>query len=645
MRYKGVSSEHRRDDGMGGKRPNGGRDLLSRKIGTKGLAVLAILALLVAACSSKPKTGGGGTAQTGGTLRIQVKTFRWTDAFDPSGEYLGYAWGLYSNMLVRTLLGYRHVAGDAGNQTIPDLADGQPTVSADGLNYTFKIKSGIKFGPPINREVVAKDFVYSFERIAKKSVAAQYAGYYKGVIKGLNEYADGKASTISGITTPDPHTISFALTKPTGDFNYRMAMPATGPIPQEVGKCFEKAGEYGKYIISTAGYMLEGVDKIDPTSCATLKAKAPTGFDPSASGHLTLVRNPNYDASTDTKEARENFVDGLTMNANANVDDIFNKILADQVDAEKANEPPNIIQRASTDLKNQVHAFGGDRNWYFSMNLLEKPFDDVHVRRAMNYAMDRQALLRLSGGPITGSIAQADFPQSLLMGRLADYKPWGPDTGDLTKAQAEMKLSKYDTNKDGKCNESSACKGVEGLTEDAPPFSDYVPTVKDAASKLGITMNIKVVADSYPTAQDVSKRVPFFMGGGWGKDYADLYTFAYPLFDSATIVPTGNSDYPLVGLTAQQAKDFKAGPYPAGGVANVDADIAACGLKSGNARLDCWAALDKKLTFDIAAWIPYRDATNIDTTATTVTKYVFDQFSGEMAFSHIAIDASKQKNA
>ena len=121
---------------------------------------------------------------------------------------------------------------------------------ADGLTYTFTLKDGVTFGPPVNREVTSQDIKYSFERIGTPSVAAQYAFYYN-VIEGMEEFAAGEANTISGITTPDDKTITFKLTQPTGDFLYRMAMPATAPIPEEVARCHTQAAEYGRYIVTT----------------------------------------------------------------------------------------------------------------------------------------------------------------------------------------------------------------------------------------------------------------------------------------------------------------------------------------------------------------------------------------------------------
>ena len=80
---------------------------------------------------------------------------------------------------------------------VPDIATEVPEASADGLTYTFTLKDGITFGPPVNREVTSQDIKYSFERIGTPSVAAQYAFYYN-VIEGMEEFAAGEANTISG---------------------------------------------------------------------------------------------------------------------------------------------------------------------------------------------------------------------------------------------------------------------------------------------------------------------------------------------------------------------------------------------------------------------------------------------------------------
>ncbi len=119
--------------------------------------------------------GRSATPAKGGTYRIANTDFANSDGFDPTGEYFGSAWGIYSDLMLRTLLSYNHVAGNAGNELVPDIATDTGQVSDDGLTYTFTLKDGIKFGPPVNRAITSKDIAYAFQRLATPSVAAQYA--------------------------------------------------------------------------------------------------------------------------------------------------------------------------------------------------------------------------------------------------------------------------------------------------------------------------------------------------------------------------------------------------------------------------------------------------------------------------------------
>src|SRR4051794_1298699 len=244
------------------------------------------------------------TVKAGGTLNVGwEQSFGFTDNLDPTGEYLGDAFGILDNLLVRTLIGYQHTAGGPGNTPVADIATSVPKPTNGGKTYTFHIKPGVMFSPPVSRQVTCADFVNSMQRLANPKDGGQYSFYYK-VIKGWDAYAAGKAKSISGIKCQGKSTITFNLTAPTGDFLKRMGMPATGPQPAEVTKCFEgKPGKYGLDLISTAGYMIQGIDQVDTSSCAKLKPAA--GYD--GQTHLIAVRNPNYKASTDG--TRKNYVD------------------------------------------------------------------------------------------------------------------------------------------------------------------------------------------------------------------------------------------------------------------------------------------------------------------------------------------------
>jgi len=237
--------------------------------------VAAFTTALVSAASAET-SGQAATKVKGGTYRVGWESsFGWTDSFDPTGEYLANGFAIYGNLLLRTLVSFNHVAGPAGNIPVPDLATSIPKPTNGGKRYTFKLKKGIKFGPPVNREITSKDVKYAIERLARPKNGAQYAFYFN-VIQGLTEYSKGERKSISGIKTPSAKTIVFNLTQPAGDFPFRVSMPAAAPIPQEVAKCFEgKPGGYGRFVIASGPYMIDGSQS---RCCAGSHGTARVGF-------------------------------------------------------------------------------------------------------------------------------------------------------------------------------------------------------------------------------------------------------------------------------------------------------------------------------------------------------------------------------
>jgi peptide/nickel transport system substrate-binding protein len=609
-----------------------------------GLALA--LALVAAACGGGDDEGGGSsgqqaTPQKGGVLRTAISDFGFTNGFDPTGEYVAVAIGLYGAM-ERTLMGYKHVADAAGNELVPDLAEAAPEISSDGLKYTFKLKSGVKWAPPLDRDVTSKDVAYAFQRINAAPLVAQYGFWYYGVVKGMDGKAKSADEKVSGIETPDDSTIIFNLEKPTGDFLYRISMPAAAPIPEEVAKCFKKAGDYGRYVMSNASYMIQGADKLDISSCSAMKPIS--GFDPSK--QLTLVRNPNYDQATDT--TRANYVDGITVAVDTNVDDIFSRVQAGDLDSSIADQPPKpVLQQYLTDQAKKpfLHSNSGDRTWYITMNWITPPFDDIHVRKAANWVMDKAGILQAWGGSTFGDIATHNIPPIVLGDALgSDYNPYPSEgnRGDEAKAKEEMKQSKYDSNKDGVCD-AKECSNLVMINRNTPVYADSEAVVVSSLEKIGIKVKPRELASSaaYTTIQTVKNKIPIALNAGWGKDFADAVSFVLPLFDGRSIIPTGNTNYPLVGLTADQASNLGVS-IPAGvTIPSVDADVDACQkipATQADQRNECFANIDKKLMEDVAPWVPYLWAKNITITGSTVTKWEFDQFSGYLAYTQMAVN-------
>jgi hypothetical protein len=233
------------------------------------------------------------------------------------------------------------------------------------------------------------------------------------------------------------------------------------------------------------------------------------------------------------------------------------------------------------------------------------------------------------------------MPPSVLGDQLTNsFDPYATpgEAGSLAKAQAEMKLSKYDSNHDGMCD-ASVCKNLVMINRNYAPWTNMEPIVVDDLAKIGIRVLPRELETSaaYQTIQTVNNDIPIALNAGWGKDYADPLTFAQPLFSGASIIPIGNVNYSLVGLTSAEASRDGI-MLPSGGVPSVDRQIDACEAMTLTPRLTCWINFDKNVMTNVVPWVPYLWANNITVTAPSVTRFAYDQFSGYISFTQIAVN-------
>ena len=611
--------------------------------GRRTLILGTVITIALAACTSSSSTSthtpSGSSAQItkGGVYRVGVTTFGNTDGLDPTGEYGIPGWGLL-DAIQRTLVTFKFVPGTAGTQLVPDLATEIPTPSSDGLTYTFHLKPGIKFGPPLNRAITSADVAYAFQRLNTKPLVAEYGFYFFGVVKGMTGSASSP-SPISGITTPDPSTIVFHLARPTGDFLYRLTLPATAPMPAEVAGCFKSAGGYGRDLVASGPYMIAGSENVDASSCASLTAMS--GFDPARS--MTLVRNPSYDASTDADSGRKAYVDAIQITVDSSIADIFQKVQTGSLDASWYDLPPaTVLQQYLSDpnLKDNVHAFGNGNVQFITMNMTHPPFDDIHVRKAVSFIIDKSALQKSWSGPISGDIATEIVPPYVLQGQATTgYDPYATpgNAGSLTAAMAQMKLSAYDTNKDGKCD-APVCKNLVMVNQNIAPWTTMEPFIVQDLAKIGIQVVPRELETgaAFNTVQRVANDIPISMNANWAYDYADAYTYLSPMFASSSIAASGNPNTTLTGLTAAQARTLGIS-YPPGGVPSIDAKLAACEALAGTERATCWADLEKYLMEDVVPMVPYLWSNVIVITGDSVTHFEADPISQGTTFTQVAV--------
>ena len=252
-------------------------------VGKRTLLAVATASVAVAvAVSAAP--GSQSRSLAGGTYRVGVESFYgsafpwpWGGGFDPTGESDTAARAIYTNLLVRTLVGTNHVAGKRpGSDLVPDLAVSVPAPTNGGTTYTFRLKRGIRFGPPVNREITARRHqVRDRAARAAEERLAVYASAFDD-IQGFGAYRSGKATSISGIVTPNAKTITFRLTRPAGDFLQPHGAPRRRPDPAaRWRRCFEgNPGAYGRDVIASGPYMIEGSSEVRIGSCGANQADA-----------------------------------------------------------------------------------------------------------------------------------------------------------------------------------------------------------------------------------------------------------------------------------------------------------------------------------------------------------------------------------
>jgi peptide/nickel transport system substrate-binding protein len=288
-------------------------------------------------------------------------------------------------------------------------------------------------------------------------------------------------------------------------------------------------------------------------------------------------------------------------------------------------------------LKSRVFRNSGDRTWYLTLNLTQPPFDDIHVRKAMNLIMDKPAMIQAWGGPTIGSVANHIVPDTLFDNQLAEYNPYKTpgSHGSVALARKAMKGSKYDTQHDGMCS-ASACHGILMVADTRSIDTKLTSVIEQDAKKIGITFTVRSINGAYPAIQTPAKNIPISERPGWGKDFADPETFFSPLFDGRTIIPNGNTNYSLVGITPSQCKTL----HVAGdctNVPNVNSQLDRCSVLLDGARMTCYENLDKYLMTNVVPWVPYLQSYVVRIVSTSVTHYQFDQFPTTPAYSQIAV--------
>ena len=618
-----------------------------------GLAAAMVLA--AAACSSQSPTvepsPSASPIQSGGVLRLGVGLFptdvdpteevdffnelRGPAALDPA--LTGYidSQEMFRCCLARTLMAFPGVpTREGGGIAQPDLASGMPEVSDDGLTWTFRIKPGIHYGPPLDDvEISAADIIRGLERAA----ISPSGDFFFGVIQGYAEFVAGEADTITGVEAPDNLTLRIHLTAPSGDLADRMSVPQSAPIPPLPGDPGAPLGAatghddgYGGFLVSTGPYMLAGSEALDFARPPVEQLPA-AGWQPGTS--ISLVRNPSWDAAED--RLRGAYVDGIELIfEHETLEETAQALDGDQVDLVWYTDRPPQAPAAQVEAyrsdptRGFVSAEPADAMQAIWINVAVPPFDDIHVRRALNLVIDKAAIQAIEGGPdvanVVGHIGLNSQEDDLLL----DYDPYGSagNAGDLEAARAEMAMSRYDTDGDGLCDDP-VCDGLAAYVHDTPLYAAPGPLIAGDFETIGILLDVRTVStdDLFGLMFDLSTQTPASLTVGWQKAFPNASDW---FLQFAAGGPTA------LGLSPDQLADLG---YAAKEVPSVDDRIGACLAELDDAQRRCWADLDQHLMENVIPWVPYVEWNMTNVVPARITHFSYSQSTTLPALDQIAL--------
>jgi peptide/nickel transport system substrate-binding protein len=573
------------------------------------LATAVTVALLAAACggggagggtNGKPDISGkifGGPATRGGVMKMD--SIGDVDYMDPAQAYSVQYFNTVGRGTIRTLVSYPN-SSDLQKQIkpVPDLATSLGQHNADSTVWTYHLKPGLKYGPALGgtkvpgvtgQPITTADLKYGIERMFNPSVGAGYAAYYAD-IKGASS-CKAYGCNISGIETPNARTIVFHLTKPTGDWDLRVSMPGASPVPQRYAKRWDqtKDSNYDLHVLAEGPYY---VSQYTPGE------------------QIIMKRNPDWDPSTDT--IRKAYVDELDWKQGFDNSVCIAKVMSGDYDltAEDCLPTGPQLQRITSDPALHQRFFNGPQpcTSYLFLNTRIKPFDNLKVRQAVNYVIDKNNLERVSGGSLVGHIATSILPPGML-GYLpsSQYDPFHSTnfSGDVTKAKQLMKEAGYPH---GYGKSDGPPLLMIGASSDPGP--KQMESAKQDLAKIGIT-NVQVKELVYPDYYTQYYNEPSSHTAigfaGWCEDFPSPVTFLTPLLYGPNILPHGNSNFSLTDDPTINHLIVKAQAAP------LDKSAAA------------WAAANKAAT-QYGSWVPYRWSFGRIIVGPNVTNAFYNQY-------------------
>jgi peptide/nickel transport system substrate-binding protein len=416
-------------------------------------------------------------------------------------------WGPGGQILSITndgLLAYKKVGGPDGATLVPDLASALPDVLDDGLTYRFPLRQGIKYsnGDPVHPE----DFRRAVERTIAlwaddEDLGNEIAALY-GAIEGAKACRkDPSTCDLSEGIETDAEAVTFHLVDQDPDLQLKLAMPWAFPVPADTpleDQGMEPLPATGPYKIAEAG-----VDSI------------------------RLERNPEFREWSGAAQP-EGFVDAIAWRFGVEPATAFDRLDAGELDWMIDAPPSEELRSLQAADPDRVVPWPDASTLFVGVNVLIPPFSDVRMRRALNFAIDRNHVLELRGGPTSNRATCQILPPNL-----QGYEPFcpytlEPDTGawsapDRPRAQALI-------------DEAGAISQRVTVWATDDPEVDLLGNVEvstyivELLDDLGLRADLKTMHDLDEWADAIEAGEAQVYLSGWGSIYPSAHDFIAPPF-------------------------------------------------------------------------------------------------------------------
>ncbi len=558
------------------------------KVATISLLITLVSSLIL---STNVKADGNSLpafdkSKAGGTLKLVAQSAAGT--LDPKINYTAQYWQLY----VATydgLLAFKYASGPEAFKVVPDLATAMPVISNGGKTLTFTLRSGIKFSN--GQPVTVNDVKASFERVFK--VSGPTAGtFFNGIIGAdvcLKTPATCKLDK-GIVVNPSTNQVVLNLVSPDDAILYKLSTPHAAINPAATpGK------DQGTTPIPTTGpYMYKSYD--------TNKS-------------LILVRNPyfkewSHDANPQGYPDQIEYDFGVTPTAavtaveNNQVNFMFDQIPADRL--------PEI----GTKYANQAHISQLTAMWYLPLNVNIAPFNNPKARQAINYAVDRNALIKIYGGanlatPVC-SILPPNFPGHVdFCGYTKGATPQKPAT---SWTAPDLDLAKKLVKESGTQGQPVAV--VVADDDVNKQMGVYLQSVLNA---IGYKATVEAISGNiqFTYIQNTKNKVQISVTQ-WFQDYPAAVDFLYVLFGCASFIPNSDSSINMAGYCNKPLDDRMKAAITLGAV----------NPTAANAQ---WGQIDKDMMAD-APTVPLFTPKQLDFISSGTKNYVFSP-QNKMLFS------------